>query len=359
MSDSEIYRRVYVKMWADAKVRALSPPPPSGLVLWLHLICGEQTGVIPGLFRIGERAFAEQLGWPLDPDLFVGSQSGSQGFSQSLSQTGRQSPSLPRCFREAYQEVEAQGLVKADWDARLVWVKNGISYNPPTSLNVVKSWKKPWSALPECDLKTEARQHLKAYVDAMGDAFALAFDEACPLPSGMPKPLPRAFQEAGNRKQVTGERESRARVRQATVTTSDDLIEHTVSTADAQTLVDHWQAARFKRGEAQTIIVPETWRADAKLVIAMAGGDLDKAKLVVDAYVASNHKFWKEKHWLLSVLAQPRDFEQALMSLGASDKTKPKRSKMEAYEENLRREMAEIDAANRAEAERERKAGVA
>jgi hypothetical protein len=81
----EIYRRITVRMWGDAKFRELSPLPPSGQSLWMVLLTGEQTDIIPGLFRIGEAAFAEQLGWSLE------------------------------AFRKAFQEVSAKGMVEADW----------------------------------------------------------------------------------------------------------------------------------------------------------------------------------------------------------------------------------------------------
>lgn len=147
-----IYRKVMVRMWADAKVMALSRPQPCGQVLWIHLLAGEQTDVIPGLFKIGEAAFAEQLGWSLEG------------------------------MRDAFREVMSYGLAKADWKARLVFVPKAINHNPPQSINVVKSWVSAWERLPECDLKVEAWHTLKAFLDGMPEAFGHAFLEACPKP---------------------------------------------------------------------------------------------------------------------------------------------------------------------------------
>jgi len=159
----DIYRRITVRMWGDAKFRELSPLPPSGQSLWLVLLCGEQTGVVPGIFKIGEAAFAEQLGWSLE------------------------------AFRDAFQEALSLGMVEADWQARLIWVPNAIRHNPPASLNTIKSWRTTWSLLPECELKTKSWGELKAFTEGMGEAWAKAFGMACPKP--------RAIQEAGNRKQ--------------------------------------------------------------------------------------------------------------------------------------------------------------
>jgi hypothetical protein len=151
-----IFRRITVRMWGDAKVMALSRPPPCGQVLWVHLLTGEQTDIIPGLCKAGEAAFAEQLGWPLEG------------------------------FRKAFREVEALGMAKADWDARVVWVPKAIDHNPPASPNVVKSWADAWDRIPECGLKVEAHGVLRAFLQGMSEPFVKAFDEACPKPSAMP-----------------------------------------------------------------------------------------------------------------------------------------------------------------------------
>ena len=60
------YRKVEVKTWGDAKFRRLSKIQPSGQALWLFLITGPHTGPIPGLFRAGRAAMAEELDWDLE-----------------------------------------------------------------------------------------------------------------------------------------------------------------------------------------------------------------------------------------------------------------------------------------------------
>jgi hypothetical protein len=97
----------------------------------MFLLTGPQTSNIPGLFRAGEMALAEELGWSVE------------------------------AFREAFGEVFRKGLAEADWKARVVWVPNAVKYNRPESPNVVKSWRYAWDEIPECSLKAQAHERLR------------------------------------------------------------------------------------------------------------------------------------------------------------------------------------------------------
>lgn len=146
------YRKIDLCMHADEKYRRLSPCQPCGQALWWHLIAGEQTGIIPGLFRIGEAAFAEQLNWPIEG------------------------------FRKAFREVFEEGMAKADWEARLVWIPKALKYNPPGNPNIVLSWRDSWHELPECHLKVEAGKRLKDFMEGYSKAFQEALDECFAKP---------------------------------------------------------------------------------------------------------------------------------------------------------------------------------
>lgn len=159
------YRKIDVRIRADAKFRRLSAPQPNGQSLWFHLLTGQHTGAVPGLSSIGEAAMAEDLGWPLEG------------------------------FREAFREVFREGMAKADWKARVVWVPNVIKYDPPQSPNVVKSWRTAWDEMPECALKLEAWHVLRAFLEGKGKAFLEAFLEACPKPLANPEPEPDPEQD--------------------------------------------------------------------------------------------------------------------------------------------------------------------
>jgi hypothetical protein len=141
-------------MWGDAKFRRLSAPPPNGRSLWLFLLTCEEASIIPGVIRGGEAALAEANGWE------------------------------PKGFREAFGEVFREGLAKADWNARLVWLPKAIEHNAPQSPNVVTSWGKAFGELPDTPLKAEIYQAIKAFVEGLGEgfreAFGKAFGDICP-----------------------------------------------------------------------------------------------------------------------------------------------------------------------------------
>jgi len=190
------YRKVQVWTWLDDTFNKLSAPPPSGRYLWLYLLTNPDTVNLPGLYRCGEAAMAEALGWPL------------------------------KGFREAFAEVEGAGLVKADWSARVVWLPNALRYNAPESPNVVLSWRMPWFEIPNCALKDEAYQEIRDFLEGMGEPFLKAFEKACDKPTGKP---------SGNQEQEQEQEQERlfpegAPPRVAPVTTKHLSIEAFIAT---------------------------------------------------------------------------------------------------------------------------------
>lgn len=155
------YRKIEVRTWGDEKFRGLSQIPACGQGLWFFLLTGPHTGPIPGLFRAGRAAMAEELDWELE------------------------------AFDEAFREVSRKGMAKADFKAKVVWIPNAIRHNKPESPNVVRSWSQEFDLIPECALKQEALESLRAFICGLGEAFTKAFDEAF----GKPSPKTMANQE--------------------------------------------------------------------------------------------------------------------------------------------------------------------
>lgn len=144
------YRKFDLRTWNDAKFRELTRLPCSGQSVWMILILGPHTSNIPGLFEASEGEIADRFGWSLD------------------------------AFRDAFREASSKGMAHADWKARLVWLPNAPYYNSPESINVVKAWGSTFDELPECALKWQAYQSLKAFVYGMKKGFRDAFDHAFP-----------------------------------------------------------------------------------------------------------------------------------------------------------------------------------
>lgn len=163
------YRKVSVRMWGDEKFRRLSAPPPNGRTLWLYLLTGPESGILPGVIVAGEAGLAEALGWSL------------------------------KGFREAFAEVSREGLAEADWSARLVWVPKAPVHNQPQSPNVIKAWGEAWDLVPECALKSRVLEALEGFTQGLGEGFAKAFQEAFrkALPQVLPKPGAVAVAGAG------------------------------------------------------------------------------------------------------------------------------------------------------------------
>jgi len=154
-----LYRQTEVKTWGDEKFRRLSPLPPSGQSLWLWLLTGPRTTNLPGLLAAGRAASAEELGWDQND------------------------------FDRCYAELEAAGMARADWRARLIWLPNAVRHNPPTNPSIVVAWRRQFDLLPECALKSQAEQHIVQFLEPKkGAAYVAAF--ARPSTSAPASPQP-------------------------------------------------------------------------------------------------------------------------------------------------------------------------
>jgi hypothetical protein len=160
------YRKIEVRLFADPRFRKLSKPGPSGQYLLLWLLTGPVSSILPGVVHgVGVAGLAEMLRW------------------------------APQGFADALNEAITLDLVKADLDAPLIFIPLAVEINPPQSINVVKSWHHPWEEIPDCPLKLEIWQALKALVEGKAQAFADEFDRAC----RMPKLIQEQKQNTGSR----------------------------------------------------------------------------------------------------------------------------------------------------------------
>lgn len=162
MAADHRYSRISRRMWRDEKFRSLTGPKPNARDLWIFLLTGPHCTSIPGLFVLGEASMAEELDWPLPGT------------------------------RVALEELEKAGMVQVDRKTRLVWIPKAILHNKPSNQNMVTGWRLPWAELPDCQLKREAKDALRAvlwsvdFSDEIREGFLRAMGEAPPAPSTNP-----------------------------------------------------------------------------------------------------------------------------------------------------------------------------
>lgn len=81
-------------------------------------------------------------------------------------------------YKRGFEECITNGFIKYNEKYRVIYIPNYLRYNPPTSPNVVTSYGKLFEEVPNCDLKTEFFQDLKAFTEDFTEAFREAFSEA-------------------------------------------------------------------------------------------------------------------------------------------------------------------------------------
>ena len=140
------YRRVNTRVWDDAKFRTLDL---SSKMLWMYLLCAPETCALPGIHvsRRLQMAESAMLADPAD-------------------------------FDRAFAQLEERGMVKAAWEARLVWLPNAFRYNQPLNPSVSVAWVRELAKLPACALRDEIGASMYAYVSARGKGFEQALRKA-------------------------------------------------------------------------------------------------------------------------------------------------------------------------------------
>lgn len=157
------YRKVHVRMWNDEKFKALSCASPNGQTLWIYLLTGPHTTILPGLFQAGELQLAERLGWHIN------------------------------AFRRCFAEIADQGMAVAEWPAHLVWLPNGLEYGEPDNPNQAKGWGLALDELPECNLRTVDIQAIRRFLQPLGKGLLAAFENG--LANGSRNPSVNQDQE--------------------------------------------------------------------------------------------------------------------------------------------------------------------
>jgi len=182
------FRKIDVRLWCDEKFRKLTPITPSGQALFLYLLTNPNTTVIPGLYRAGAAAMAEELGWKVE------------------------------ALIKNMEEIIEQGLAKADLEARVIFLPNAIKYNKPQSPNVIKSWIMHWDEIPECKLKAFAYDILKSFIDTLGEGYTKAFYQTINKPYA--KTIPNQEQDKEKEQELSSLREDIGETASSSATTN-------------------------------------------------------------------------------------------------------------------------------------------
>lgn len=158
------YRKVDPRIWGDARFRSLSD---RGKLLFLFVLTHPHLTLL-GAMRATPAGLAEELGW------------------------------TAKDMAPEFEAMLAQGIVQYDADGPILWAPNFLRYNPPTSPNVVTSWRGALELLPECPLLPAVLSVAYSVVEELGDAYLRVLpeefggpapekEEAPPKPNGKAK----------------------------------------------------------------------------------------------------------------------------------------------------------------------------
>jgi hypothetical protein len=173
------YRKIDPRIWNDAKFRELSNDGKLAFLFTLthpHMTAlGAMRATIPGL--------AAEIGWST------------------------------KAFAEAFGEALRKGMARHDERASFMWLPRFLKYNGPESPNVVKAWESSLDLLPECPLKAELIQEVKAFAEGLTEGFAKALPQA--FAKGMPYQEQEQEQEQEQKQEQERERDAAAPVPRA------------------------------------------------------------------------------------------------------------------------------------------------
>ena len=143
-----VAHRVPMRLFGTSKFRALSPMNPCARALFLHLICGPCSEIVPGLVRRSLSDLASEFRWTVDD--------------------------LKRCLRE----LTRKGLARVDAAAGVVWMPREVAGDPPRSADAAAAWAAFVRALPPSPLVEDAKASIRDMLVQRGADLALAWDDA-------------------------------------------------------------------------------------------------------------------------------------------------------------------------------------
>ena len=244
------YRVVDVNFWNDAKVRLLSQL--AKLVLLFIM-------THPSMTMLGAmRATMQGLAAELDVEI--------------------------EAFRKAFEEVLSIGVMRYDERAAFVWLPNFLKYNKPQSPNVVRAWPDAFDLLPECGLKYQLLQSLKAFAEGMSKGFTEAFEEV------FAKAMANQEQEQEQERTISSNADASA----ADLTSLPDASAQSNYTAAVAKVWEYYLAKANRNAKTYAFTTARRKKGLSRLreCLAKTGGDIEKAvqlmSVAIDALCMSD-----------------------------------------------------------------------
>ena len=98
-------------------------------------------------------------------------------------------------YEDAIRDAISYGILDACEKHQMVYIKNFLKYNPPTSPKSYKKWNTMIKSLPECRLKNQWYQDFTENKHGISDGIWHAILDAISIPSGMGPPIQEQEQE--------------------------------------------------------------------------------------------------------------------------------------------------------------------
>jgi len=143
------YRTICISLWNDRKYRSLSR---DAKLLFVYLLTTPAGLSIPGVVIGGPASLAEGIGFDAE------------------------------ALNAALSELVANGMVKADTGARLIWMPKAMVHRKLEGANQMVGAANYWADVPECDLKHEVWLALKEQAGECGESLPRDFIALFPEP---------------------------------------------------------------------------------------------------------------------------------------------------------------------------------
>lgn len=137
---------MYYVTWTDEKFKSLSKSQPNAQMLWLFLLTNPNRTNCPGIIKAGMGMCVDYLKWEVKD--------------------------IKMCFRE----LSEAGMVKVDWDNSVIYLPNWHKWNLPHNDKVFRGWLNALNDIPDCNLKKECAEQIKAKAISLGAKYCERFN---------------------------------------------------------------------------------------------------------------------------------------------------------------------------------------